>query len=297
MSLWSQFRRLVEDQLPAFVFELSAGGIAYATGGRTVETGFVPLAPEVLFITPVRDNVNQPHALEKEAAKLAHSTGRKRREAALILPDYCARVAVLDFESFPSDKQEQLSLVRFRMKKTVPFDLDAASIGYHVQSRSGQKEGQEVVAAAAAEEIVARYEAPFRAAGLQPGFVTTSTLAALDLLPPDGITVFAKRSGKVLSIAVTAGRTLKLLRCVELDGETVDEVMAVLLPTIAFAEDEMPERPSRLLVCGFGDVTWELSGRCEAEAGMTAEPLRSARGVPGEGNAGLFGYLHANQVN
>ena len=40
---------------------------------------------------------------------------KKRREAALILPDYCARVAVLDFDSFPADPKEQLSLVRFRL--------------------------------------------------------------------------------------------------------------------------------------------------------------------------------------
>jgi len=297
MKLLSQLRRLVEDPLPALVIELSAGGMAYAAGGRNVETGFVPFPPEVLSVTPVRDNVVRPDVLEREAARLAHSAGRKRREAALILPDYCARIAVLDFESFPSDRQEQLSLVRFRLKKTVPFDLDAASVSFHVQSRSGQQRGHEVVVAAAAEEIVARYEAPFRAAGLQPGFVTTSSLAALDLLPTDGITVLVKRGGRVLSIAIAGGRALKLLRCVELDGESTDEVMAMLLPTIAYAEDEMPERPSRLLFCGFGNLSEELSARCGADVGMAAEPLRSARGFPDEGNAGLLGYLQANQVN
>ncbi len=31
----------------------------------------------------------------------------------LILPDYAARVSVLDFDAFPTSPEEQLSLIRF----------------------------------------------------------------------------------------------------------------------------------------------------------------------------------------
>jgi len=41
----------------------------------------------------------------------------KRRGAAVILPDYAARVTVLDFDSLPSIEDEQLSLVRFRVQE------------------------------------------------------------------------------------------------------------------------------------------------------------------------------------
>ena len=51
----------------------------------------------------------------------------------LVLPDYCARVAVLDFDAFPSNPAEQLSLVRFRMKKSVPFDVEDSAISYYAQ--------------------------------------------------------------------------------------------------------------------------------------------------------------------
>ena len=47
----------------------------------------------------------------------APSPKRKRRDVALILPDYCTRIAVLDFDNFPSDPKEQVSLVRFRLKE------------------------------------------------------------------------------------------------------------------------------------------------------------------------------------
>ena len=65
-------------------------------------------------------------------------------------------------DSFPTDPKEQLSLVRFRMKRSVPFDVESAVVGFHAQGRKGK--GTDVVVVAAALEIMARYEAPFRAA-------------------------------------------------------------------------------------------------------------------------------------
>src|SRR5207244_3377183 len=85
--------------------------------------------------------------LREAAVRRLAPTNGKRREAALILPDYCARVAVLDFDSFPADPKEQLSLVRFRLKKSVPFDVDSAAVGYWAQPAAGGK--QDVVAAVA----------------------------------------------------------------------------------------------------------------------------------------------------
>src|ERR1044072_7912060 len=53
---------------------------------------------------------------------------------ALIIPDYCTRISVLDFDDFPKDAKEQLALVRFRMKKAVPYDVESAAVSYWAQS-------------------------------------------------------------------------------------------------------------------------------------------------------------------
>ena len=127
-------------------------------------------------------------------------TGRKRGRAVLILPDFCARVAVLEFDAFPTDPKEQMSLVRFRMKRSVPFDVESAAVSFHPQGVEGK--GDEVVVVAAALEIIARYEAPFRAAGLHPGIVTTSAIAMVNLERRPDITVIARMSGRVLTVIV-----------------------------------------------------------------------------------------------
>ncbi|MGH9627254.1 MAG: hypothetical protein ACRD7E_02655 [Bryobacteraceae bacterium] len=290
---------LLRELPPDHAFEISEAGIAYVRPGVSPETRFQPLENDVLSVSPLRDNVLRPEALAAAVKSLVTGTvSRKRNKAVVILPDYCARVAVLEFDAFPADPKEQLSLVRFRMKKSVPFDVDSAAIAYHpqpaaVQQPAGASKKLDVLVVVAALEIVGRYEAPFRAAGLQPGVVTTSVLAAADLDLSRGISVLAKLSGRVLTVAVLHSGVLKLVRCVELSVVTPEEIVAVLFPTVAYVEDEHAARPDRLLLCGLGALGEENSPAWESDLGLPVEPLRSKFGVPGEYNAGLLGYLQS----
>ena len=283
---------LLKDPPPAYVFELSEAGIAGARVAEPAQVNFKPFQAGVLEISPAHDNLRQPHVVEESIQALAPANGHRKRRAALILPDYCARVAVLDFDNFPTDPHEQVALLRFRMKKSVPFDVDSAVVSYAVQTRvAGSK--VEVLAALMGADVVARYEAPFRTAGFHPGMVTTSSLAALNLCQPDGITMLVKISGRVLSVLVLDGSTLKLARCVETDGALPAEIEGVLHPTVAYIEDELEAKPRRIWLCGFGSQSAELARQWNAEWGVEVEPLRSHFGTPGGNDAGLRGYLES----
>src|SRR5579885_1236141 len=167
MSLVRKLTALVKDPPPAYVFELSEAGISMARIGAHAGITFRPLAPGVISVSPLRDNILIPDDLAAAVRELAPVNGnRKRRDAALVLPDNCVRISVLDFDHFPSDAREQLSLVRFRMKKSVPFDVEEAAVSYWAQAAWDKR--VDVVAVVTPLEIVARYEAPFRAAGLNP---------------------------------------------------------------------------------------------------------------------------------
>ena len=283
---------MVDEPPPAYVFEISGQGVAWAAmkEGRTPQ--FRAFEEPALTISPLRDNVTRPEAFGRFVAGLVPANGGRRREAALILPDYSTRVTVLDFESFPSDPVEQLALVRFRLKKTVPFEMDAATVSFDARP-AGKK--TEAVTAVVSQDIVSHYEAPFRAAGFEPGLVTTSMLSAVDLLPASGVALVVKLSGNVVTITLCEGRFPKLLRSVELETGSLDELMNVLYPTIAYAEDEMPNKPDGIHVVGFGDNTTAICEHLDRELRMTAQPLRSARGTPAAYNAGLLGYLQAQE--
>jgi type IV pilus assembly protein PilM len=278
--------RFIQDPPPDYVFELSEGGIAYVRPGMA-QPAFEPLEPGVIVPSPMADNILRADALSDRVRALAgNAAGRKRGRAVLILPDFCARVAVLEFDSFPSDHSEQLSLVRFRMKRSVPFDVESAVVGFHSQTAKGK--GTEVVVVAAALEIVARYEAPFRSVGLHPGLVTTSGIAMIDLERRPEISVIARISGRVLTVVVLNGGLVKLVRTLELADLSREEILGVLLPTMAFIEDQFHAKPARVVFCGIEDLEgWE------EELGAPVELLRTRFGTPSQYNAGLHGYLQS----
>jgi type IV pilus assembly protein PilM len=282
MAFWNQITRLVKDPAPEHVFELSEAGIAYARHG---ETGFHAFEREVLAVSPLADNLLQPGAVTQALARIAPPNGNRRRPAAVILPDYAARVSLLDFDSFPSSPEEQLPLVRFRVKKTIPFDIDSAAVSYWAQpatTKAGAKK-IDVVAVTVSLEILARYEAVFRAANLHPGEVTTSGLATLNLCPAEGVAVIAKLTGNVLTVMAVEDGRLKLFRCLTVEGESDEEILAVLNPTFAYIEDELGQKPQKMLLCGFAAPPGGLN--------LDIEPLRSRWGSPNAFNAGLLGYL------
>ena len=292
--LWGRLRALLADPPPAQVFEISPAGIASARlGERDAAIGFQPLAPGALDVSPLKDNVVNEEAFHAAVQAAAGAGPGRKRRVALILPDYCTRIAVLDFDAFPGAVEEQERLVRFRMKKSVPFDIEGAALSYYAQAKSGQKNRIEVVVAVTALEILARYEAPFRAAGLHPGIVTTSLLAALHLVSADGVTVLAKVCGRVLTVGVLDGGALKLVRCVDLERVEAGEIESVLLPTLAYVEDELGRPAKRVLLCGFGPRAAEWAAAWPETWGVAVEPLRSRLGLPGETDAGVMGFMES----
>ena len=294
--MFNSLKSLLQDPPPAMAFEISEAGIAAARIGSRAELDFQPLKPGTLAVSPIKENVVDPDEFVLAVRSLAGAqAARKRKGVALILPDFSARISVLDFDQFPGEPKEQAALIRFRLKRSVPFDVESAAMSYFAQPAAGAK--TDVVVVMAPLEIISRYEAPFRTAGLNPGLVTTSSLAAMELAPEGGLSVLAKLSGRVLTVLVREQARLKLVRCLELPAVSLDDIAAVLIPTFVYIEDNLGRPAEKLLLCGFGDETGEAARRMHEELSVEVEPLRSARGVPGENNAGLLGYLHSISKN
>ncbi|MGA7239102.1 MAG: hypothetical protein WBY44_25700 [Bryobacteraceae bacterium] len=284
-----RLKSVLQDPPPAMAFEISEAGISSARIGSRAELDFAPLPAGALAVSPLKENVIDEDAFAQTVRSLISS--QKRKEVALILPDFCTRIAVLDFDSFPSEPKEQASLIRFRLKRSLPFDAESAALSYFAQPTL--RKHIDVVAVLTPQEIVARYEAPFRAAGLNPGLVTTSSMAALELAAESGLSVIAKITGRVITVLVREKSTLKLVRCLEIPSIHLDDISAVLAPTLVYVEDNLGGRAERLLLCGFGPQSEEAQRRFEPEFGRAVEIMRSPLGVPGEGNAGLLGYLRS----
>jgi len=282
MSIVDSINGLLADPPPEFGFEVSETGLAWSSAKGK---GFTAFDPNTLRVSPSEENVLRPESMARTVREVTGEvSGRKRRTAAVILPDYAGRTTVLDFDSFPSKQEDQESLVKFRLRKAVPFDIDSASVSYFAQPRPGSKK-IDVVASSMSLETLARYEAPFRAAGLHVGFVTTSMMAALNAVPTSGCQVVVKLNGTVLALAVTDSGALRLLRTIELPEASPDSIAEHLIPTLTYMEDEWGKKAQNVYAVGF-DPRW-------LEADLSAEVLNSPYGAAQAHNAGLLGWLAA----
>ncbi|MBI4889121.1 MAG: hypothetical protein HY821_00760 [Acidobacteria bacterium] len=302
MSILARLKALVSDPPPEYAFELSEAGIAWARHGSGGPQ-WTPIEAGTLDVSPLGDNVKEPQRLAAAVHAIAPPPpgGRKRR-AALILPDFSARVTVLDFDTFPSNPEEQLQLARFRAKRAVPFDIDSAIVSYHPQPRQDGSKKIDVVVAIINLEVASHFEAPFRAAGFQCGFVTISALAALSLPASEepvsaSPSIVAKLSGPVLALSLLDGHNLRMYRCVELQEGNIEEATDVLVTTFAYAEDELGKRPQVLRLCGLGRDGDDLKRRWSQELGIPVTGQTSRYGTPGAFNAGLTGYLESREAH
>lgn len=290
---------ILKDPPPEFAFEIAADGIAMSLTRPPAAVQHASLPSGAIAPSPVKENILDPAAFAEAVRKLVPpSNGRGRRGAALILPDNCVRIAVLDFDSLPAREEERRPLINFRLRKSVPFDIDQAALSYFPQA------GKKVIVALAPSEIVAHYETPFRAAGMHPGLITVSSLAMLDLLPATGSLVVARLSPGALTVigmkdgVVTIARSLELadLDASSLDASSLDasgdpiaEIVADIYPTLAYIEDQTGSRPEKLFIAGFGSESNTSATRLSIELEIAVEPLSL---LPDrEAWPGLAGYL------
>ena len=277
MNAFTKIFALLQDPPPEFVFEIAADGIAMSRTRPSATVQHAPLAVGVIDPSPVKENVLDPAAFTEALRRLIPAgSGSRRRGAALILPDNAVRIAVIDFDTLPEKEEERRALINFRLRKSVPFDIDEAALSYFRQN------AKSVVVTLAPAEIVAHYEAPFRALNLHPGLVTVSSLAMLELLPAKGSLLLAHLSPGTLTIIAMKDGIVTIARSLELTS--LEEVAAALYPTMAYIEDQSGARPGQLFIAGFG------SESIPAAASLSAD-LEIPVDIVSEQSPGLAGYL------
>ncbi len=151
----------------------------------------------------------------------------------------------------PSDHEEALGVVRFRLKKSLPFDVEKAKVSYHAQK---VKDEVRVVAAVALGSVIEDYEAAFRDAGFNPGVVLPSTLAAIgrggSAKHP---TMVIKVDAHTTSIAILNEDQLQLFRTLEnARGVTItgEQLAEEVYPSVVFFQDTYHLNIEQIYVAG-----------------------------------------------
>jgi type IV pilus assembly protein PilM len=288
---------------PAVACEIRPEGVIAARGGK--KHGETVLAFSPLHEGAVASGLKVPNLVDASAVRSALQSAlgdinARTGAITLIVPDASARVLLLDFDTLPSKRQEALSVVRFRLRKMVPFDVEGAAVSYQVMS---QKNGQlNVLVTVMPGEVLEEYENAVREAGYEPGAVLPSTLAAAAALESDSATLMVNRAGASVTTAVTQGDEMLLHRSMDLPAEPMareEEMAQAVITALAWYEDTLKTLPSTMYYAGMGGASAAAQSRWAtlvepaprlADLGP-AETVSAVTSIPAGVTAGVMGAL------
>ena len=140
-------------------------------------TAPVPAGAVVASLTG-HNIVDRPSVVEAVRAACQRA-GQRPRRAALVIPDLAARVALIRFDQLPARREDLDQLIRWQVKKSLPFPVEEACITHSPGARSGA--GGEFVTVAARRDTIREYEGVCDEAGIYAGLVDLSTLSLVNL--------------------------------------------------------------------------------------------------------------------
>lgn len=249
---------------PPVAVELSPQGVLAAAlpgPGQSPVYAFEPLPEGALVPGIGEQNLRSPAVVANAIRTALGQVAPRTRAITLVLPDTVVRVFVLDFDSLPSRAAEAVPVLRFRLRKMVPFEVEHAGLSYQVLVEN--KNECKVLAAVLPGPSLAEYEAVVHQAGFEPGAVLPTSLAALAAIDSPEPVLAANLGAMALTTCITHGQDLLLYRTLDLPEDPthrLDEVQRGIAVAAAYYEDKLGEKPRQLRYAGTG-----ASGNSSAE--------------------------------
>jgi type IV pilus assembly protein PilM len=218
---------------PPLAIEIGVDRLAavrWARNGSIDDLAIEPLPPGAIVPSAVETNLANADGLRAAITKACKRLCASDEDVALLLPDPVIRVFVQHFEEFPRSHEEALPILRWKLKKSVPFGVEETLLSYMRQA--ARQGGVDVLSAFARLRIVREYEELVESAGLRAGVVLSSSLAAVALLEEHSTTLLARVSDSILTTSIVRHGMICGYRCTELPAHSNELSPQMLLAEI-----------------------------------------------------------------
>jgi type IV pilus assembly protein PilM len=272
---------------PPLAFEISQDRIAgarFTRSGASDGYSVEELPKGAILPSAIEVNILNAAVVGDTIRKICQTLGAEDEDAALLLPDPVIRVFVQHFDDFPRSAQEAVPMLRWKLKKSVPFEVEETLLSYMKQA--AREDGVDVVTAIARLKIIKEYESLLEAVSLRTGVVLSSSLAAISLLDDHKPALLARVSGTSLTTAIVREGVLAGYRCTELPAHSEDLTPHMLLeevyPVAAYYQDTWREGIESVRLAGLGERLQEFVPPLEEEFKCPVRSLLNA--AVSEGN-------------
>jgi Tfp pilus assembly PilM family ATPase len=249
-GLGARLRRwLLEPEYPKVAIEIrprAVGAVRLQRDrGRFVlgAAASLSLPDGAVSLSMAQPNVVDPAAVAETLRSVLERTGIPLSGSiALVLPDPVARVSVLPAGEFQDkDSDEIAELLRFKLRKSVPFEMKDARLSFVAPETAAPD--SVLVAAAMARPVLESYEAVLSSLGLQPGLVELSGLALLAAteaaLPPQDRLVVNWDDGYVSLLLSRGGRPVLVRTLIGEAATEQEDVVREVANTVLYYREKL----------------------------------------------------------
>lgn len=258
---------------PSVAVEIGAGRVtavvlATVNGAPTVTAQATERLPDGLVAPSLTSpNLTDKTAVAAAAQRVLRAVGVSRGRVAVVIPDGAAKVSVVRFEKVPAKADDLAQLVRWQVRKSVPFPIEQSQVSWTPGVTDAS--GTDYVVTVARQDIVQDYEQAVTAAGVQVGLVDLATFNLVNLLlagdaagtePGDWLLVHVTPDASTM--AIVRDGALLLFRHRPVDGE--GSLSDLGHQTAMYYEDRLGGRGLSRAVVAARDVGPEVRADLEA---------------------------------
>lgn len=126
-----------------------------------------------------RPTLGSTAEIVKSVQGLFEATATKPGRVSIVMPDNLAKVSIVSLPEAPASRKQLDEIVRFKLRRAIPFRLEEARITYQALPGAGQ--GVDILVVVMRRFAVEQYEGILTSAGARPGLVDLSTPNLLNL--------------------------------------------------------------------------------------------------------------------
>lgn len=139
----------------------------------------VPMPEDARATSIFRPTLGSTAEIVQSVRRLLDDTGTKPGRLSIVLPDNLAKVSILHLPEAPGSRKQLDEIVRFKLRRAIPFRLEEARITY--QAIPGAARGIDILVVVMRRFAVEQYESIATSVGARAGLVDLSTPNILNL--------------------------------------------------------------------------------------------------------------------
>ena len=209
-----------------------------------------PLPPGKVQVSPFKPNIVELEPVAEALRQLWARNRTRSPKVCLLVQDRTAIAFPVTLESAPANPQECVELLRFKLKKSIPFRVEDAQISYFMDSGQSDFRSSNLWVSVMNSQVLHQYEELIQSVtGSECGLVDLTTFNFMNLAHSEIQTngwqqedhLYINLNRDYISLAITQKEKLMFFRSREMERQNgvVEEAMAEIHPAMMFYQDKL----------------------------------------------------------